>query len=145
MENFNTPPATPKEMANIYGVHLGKIFSNLSIALAIICIASFMSMLISVLLWVLGFFMIIISIGTIFIVFPNYLDMLKSSSNTIGNITNFLIKVFPIIIPITILLAVLSIIFLSFDKNCKHIVRLIFSSLIIAGSIFLIIFFVLGA
>lgn len=126
----------PKELANIYLSHFGVIFSNISIVGLIVgCMAALSSIMVvfcsalTVLILVMG---IMVSLGTVFVIIPNYCSLF-------GRATKVL-EWFPVaklfnaalyIIPISMALSVVSIVMLAFDKQKKHIGRIVFSSIVL--------------
>ncbi len=125
-------------------IRLGKIFSNISIIALVLCFSGILSFVATAFILLIGLVIIILSIGTIFIIVPNYFDILMSASKISVSISAFFLENFYIFASIAIVGAVLSLILLLLDKRNKHIARIVISSVVIAVVIITIIVIAMG-
>lgn len=112
-------------------VRLGKIFSNLSILGLILCFSGILSFAATAFIILMGFVIIILSIGTIFIYIPNFFDLFMSASSVSAQISGFFLQNFYIFAAITILGAIISLVLLLLDKQNKHTARIVISSVVL--------------
>ena len=70
-------------------IRLGKIFSNISILSLILCFCGVISFAATAFILLIGLTIIILSIGTIFIVVPNYFEIIMSASQISAKISAF--------------------------------------------------------
>ena len=117
-------------LRNAYLARTGVILSNISLACLIISLSSFLSVIFIMLSWILGFFLIIVSVGTIFAVIPNYWQLLTSSASTMSNVLAVLTRIAPYLAIVGVLASVASIVLLSLDKNKSHPARITFSAVV---------------
>ena len=137
-----TPPA--KTMARLYSVHLGKIFSNLSIVFVVIGLASLVTVIATGLMFLFGLILIIMSLGTVFLYIPNYFDMLLSGTEFMGGVAGFLNQFWPVFTPLAIVLAGVSIVLLAMDKHERHTGRIVLSSIIVGIAVLTLILLIAG-
>ena len=136
-EQLNTLKVPKAELRRMYLTHLGIIFSNLSIAMLVVgCAALFAGVfsalvtMIWIMLWFAG---LVFSVGTIFVMVPDYLSWLTNSSKFLEAIPfQTFFEIVKYLLPIGIVLGVCSIICLAFDKHKNHKGRIIFSSIVLA-------------
>lgn len=138
MQNLNTSPLLKNDLRE-FSIRLGKIFSNISILALILCFSGILSFVATAFILLIGLVIIILSIGTIFAIIPNYFDILMSTSEVSVKISAFFLENFYIFASIAIVGAVLSLILLLLDKRNKHIARIVISSVVIAVVIITII------
>lgn len=136
-KQLNTLKVPNIELRRMYVTHLGIIFSNLSIAMLVLGLASlfvgFFSALVTMIWIMLWFAGLIFSVGTIFVMVPNYLSWLTNTSKFLDAIPfQTFFQIVKYLLPIGIVLGVCSIICLSFDKHKNHRGRIIFSSIVLA-------------
>lgn len=131
-------------MARLYSVHLGKIFSNLSIVFVVISLASLVTVIATGLMFLFGLILIIISLGTVFIYIPNYFDMLLSGTEFMGGVAGFLNQFWPVLTPLSIVLAGVSIVLLAMDKHERHTGRIVLSSIIVGIAVLTLILLIAG-
>ena len=131
-------------MARLYSVHLGKIFSNLSIVFVVISLASLVTVIATGLMFLFGLILIIISLGTVFIYIPNYFDMLLSGTEFMGGVAGFLNQFWPVLTPLAIVLAGVSIVLLAMDKHERHTGRIVLSSIIVGIAVLTLILLIAG-
>lgn len=112
-------------------VRLGKIFSNLSIIFLILCFAGVLSFVSTAFILLIGFTLIIMSLGTIFVLVPNYWDGLTNASQISSKISMFFLENSILFISLAIGFAVISLIFLLLDKRERPVARIVISSIII--------------
>ncbi len=127
----------PKEISRMYLCHFGVIFSNMSIVGLVVGVMALLSSIlvalgtvISVMILAMG---IIMTLGAIFAIVPNYMSLFSKAAK--------ILDWFPVsqfataslyILPISIALSIASIVLLSFDKQKKHTGRIIFSGVVLA-------------
>lgn len=138
MQNLNTSPLLKNDLRE-FSIRLGKIFSNISILALLLCFSGILSFVATAFILLIGLVIIILSIGTIFVLVPNYFDILMSTSEVSVKISAFFLENFYIFASIAIVGAVLSLILLLLDKRNKHIARIVISSVVIAVVIITII------
>lgn len=143
MEGQHTTPLEKTEL-KYFGVRLGKIFSNLSIVFLILCLCGILSFVSLAVILTLGFALIILTIGTIFVMVPNYWDILMSASQFTAKLASFFLDKFFIFVAFAILFAILSLILLKLDKQQKHTGRIVVSLIIIGIAIISIIVIAAG-
>ena len=125
-------------------IRLGKIFSNISILSLILCFCGVISFAATAFILLIGLTIIILSIGTIFIVVPNYFEIIMSASQISAKISAFFLENFYIFVSVAIVGSILSLVLLLLDKRTKHTARIVVSSIVIAVAIITIIVFALG-
>ena len=131
MQNSHTNPLLRNDLKEFL-IRLGKIFSNISILALLFCFCGILSFAATAFILLMGLVIIILSIGTIFIMVPNYLDILMSTSEVSVKISAFFLENFYIFASIAIIGAILSLVLLLLDKRTKHIGRIVISSIVIA-------------
>ena len=112
-------------------VRLGKIFSNLSIIFIILCFAGVLSFVSTAFILLIGFTLIIMTLGTIFVLVPNYWDGLTNASQISSKISMFFLENSILFISLAIGFAVISLIFLLLDKRERPVARIVISSIVI--------------
>ena len=106
---------------------LGIIFSNIAIFALILSYMGFFSFLTIAFLILIAGILIILSLGTIFIMIPNFGDFFSSSIKIAANISTFFLDHTYLFTTITLVLAIASFIFFFFDKKNRQIGRMICS------------------
>ena len=130
MQNSHTTPLLRNDLKEFL-IRLGKIFSNISILALILCFSGILSFVATAFILLIGLVVIILSIGTIFVIVPNYFDILMSTSEVSAKISAFFLENFYIFASIAIIGAILSLVLLLLDKRTKHIGRIVISSIVI--------------
>ena len=125
-------------------IRLGKIFSNISILSLILCFCGVISFAATAFILLIGLTIILLSIGTIFIVVPNYFEIIMSASQISAKISAFFLENFYIFVSVAIVGSIVSLVLLLLDKRTKHTARIVVSSIVIAVAIITIIVFALG-
>ena len=125
-------------------IRLGKIFSNISILSLILCFCGVISFAATAFILLIGLTIILLSIGTIFIVVPNYFEIIMSASQISAKISAFFLENFYIFVSVAIVGSILSLVLLLLDKRTKHTARIVVSSIVISIAIITIIVFALG-
>ena len=143
MQNSHTTPLLRNDLKEFL-IRLGKIFSNISILALLLCFSGILSFAATAFILLIGFVVIILSIGTIFAFVPNYFDILMSTSEVSVKISAFFLENFYIFASIAIIGAILSLVLLLLDKRTKHIARIVISSIVIAIVIIAIIVVAVG-
>ncbi len=131
MQNSHTTQLLRNDLKEFL-IRLGKIFSNISILALLLCFSGILSFVATAFILLIGFVVIILSIGTIFVFVPNYFDILMSTSKVSLKISAFFLENFYIFASIAIIGAILSLVLLLLDKRTKHIGRIVISSIVIA-------------
>ena len=155
--NFELTQPNKKVIQSLHFGHLGKIAFNLSIVSLAISLATILTFLLTALIAMVGvlvvLFAVIIIIFTLGLILtvPNYwdgamsiLNFTSSSAEKIALFGEKLASTWPIIVPLGILMSILSIVFLSLDKTRKHKARIIFSSIILAITVIVLILLIIG-
>ena len=130
METSKTTSSAKFEFLS-FCVRLGKIFSNLSIIFLILCFAGVLSFVSTAFILLIGFTLIIMTLGTIFVLVPNYWDGLTNASQISSKISMFFLENSILFISLAIGFAVISLIFLLLDKRERPVARIVISSIII--------------
>lgn len=138
MKNSHTNPLLRNDLKEFL-IRLGKIFSNISILALLLCFSGILSFVATAFILLIGLAIIILSVGTIFVIVPNYFDILMSTSEVSVKISAFFLENFYIFASIAIIGAILSLVLLLLDKRTKHIGRIVISSIVIAIVIIVII------
>lgn len=131
MQNSHTTPLLRNDLKEFL-IRLGKIFSNISILALLLCFSGILSFVATAFILLIGLAIIILSVGTIFVIVPNYFDILMSTSEVSVKISAFFLENFYIFASIAIIGAILSLVLLLLDKRTKHIGRIVISSIVIA-------------
>ncbi len=138
MQSSHTTPLLRNDLKEFL-IRLGKIFSNISILALLLCFSGILSFAATAFILLIGLAIIILSVGTIFVIVPNYFDILMSTSEVSVKISAFFLENFYIFASIAIIGAILSLVLLLLDKRTKHIGRIVISSIVIAIVILVII------
>ena len=139
MQNLHTTPLI-KNDARLFLVRLGKIFSNLSLFLLILCLCGALSFVLTALIILVGIIITIVTLGTIFVIAPNFFNVIIQATDITANISAFFFDNFYIFAITAIIGAVLSLVLLRFDNLEKHKVRTILSTIIITTIIAIVVF-----
>ena len=120
MENTSFLMLSKNELKNFL-IRLGKIFSNLSIFMLVLCLCGILSFIFTGFIFLVGIVIIIVTLGTIFAISPNYFDQLIVAMNVSSSISSFFSNNSLIFAGLTILFAILSIVllFLTNKQNIK--------------------------
>lgn len=102
-----------------FATRLGKIFFNLSIIFLVFCLCGILSFISTALTIIVGLLVIIITLGTIFVINPDFWDGFMSAVDISSNVSNFFLSNLYIFAGLSISLAVASLILLSRDKTKK--------------------------
>ncbi len=128
-ELSNLPPAG--EMTRLYMTRLGVILSNISIVCLVICFFSVVSVIAYGLMFVLGLALIVLTLGIIFVVIPDYWNKLLASGEVFGKLAEAVFAAAPYLAGIGIACAAASIVLLLTDKHRSHTGRIVISSVIL--------------
>ncbi len=138
--------------------HIGTIFSNL----AIFCLILSLGGVISFFLYVVGvislimiavvmIMLIICTLGIILAIVPSFwsatkymFSLVSKSGEIIDKFGNLIGKAWPIITPLAIAFALASVLLLVFDKTQKHTKRKVFSCVVLALSVVVLIVLIAG-
>ncbi len=142
MENTSFLMLSKNELKNFL-IRLGKIFSNLSIFMLVLCLCGILSFIFTGFIFLVGIVIIIVTLGTIFAISPNYFDQLTVAMNVSSSISSFFSNNSLIFAGLTILFAILSIVLLFFDKQTKHKGRIGLSIFILIVALLMILAIVL--
>lgn len=138
MPKSHNDPALKTELKN-FSVRIGKIFSNISIVSLILCSCGVLSFALTALIFLVGLSIIVFSVGTIFLIVPNYFEKLTSVASVSAGISGFFLQNLFIFAIVSFFGALISFILLVLDKQTKHKGRLVVSSIVIIISIIAII------
>lgn len=125
---------TPKNiLARMQVVHFGKILFNMQFLVVAIMAASVISFIIPFLYYVM---LICLLIFSLFSLLANGTFMsLWSGGETLTKIASILTQSWKYTVPIVAILSMASIVCLCFDKNKKHIARIVVSALICVSAL----------
>lgn len=128
MENQKTFKTQNKTLARMQVVHLGKILFNLQFIVVAIMVASVLSFIMPAIYYL---FLVCIAFLTLFTLFANpTFKSFWAGGETLTKIATVLSQSWKYTVPIVLVLAIASIICLCFDKNQKHIARIVVSVII---------------
>ena len=125
-------------------VRLGIIFSNISIFSLILCYFGILSFISTAFILLVGLVIIVLTIGTIFIIVPDYFNIFMSVTDISAKVSAFFLDNFYLFISITILSSILSLILILLNKQTRYIGRIIFSVIIVIIAMFTIIIIAMG-
>lgn len=137
----NTTRVFAKNDFKNFLVRLGKIFSNMSILFLIISICGLFSFVSVAFVCLTGVVIIIITVGTIFIINPNFGSLFMSAIDISNKISMFFLENFYIFAGITLATAIISLVILVLDRRTKHTARIVTSSIVIGIAVILTIMF----
>lgn len=142
--NIESEITIPKSyIKNVYFARLGIIFFNIALGSLLMFICTMFSPILLAVLWILGFMLILISIGSIFVIIPGYWGKLTSFISNSSSFVSRLIEILPYILVVGIVASAVSIVFLFLDKNNKHKGRII-GSIIFAILLVICLVFILA-
>lgn len=143
MKELSTTMPVKTEIKNFI-VRLGIIFSNISIFSLILCYFGILSFISTAFILLVGLVIIVLTIGTIFIIVPDYFNIFMSVTDISAKVSAFFLDNFYLFISITILSSILSLILLLLSKQTRYIGRIIFSVIIVIIAMFTIIIIAMG-
>lgn len=124
--------------------HFGKILSNFAILGAALCLASAAYFLLLAIYYMV---LLVVLLGSCFLILvyhPEFMQLFSSTESINDFVAALTAKYIPIIAPITLVIAALSITLLAISKQ-RNIVRIVFASICLAVAIIAtVIFTVLG-
>lgn len=130
-------------ITSMYFGRLGKIFSNISVVCLVFSLATIVSFLLTATVWLIGILLIILSVGAILAIFPDYISTLTQGQEIVTTIATALNASVPFLMTIGIIGAVASIILLILDRRERHTGRIAFSAVILIG-IVIVLFVIVG-
>ena len=139
MEEHTALVSTKNDFKNFL-VRLGKIFSNMSILFLIISICGLFSFVSLAFVFLTGAVIIVITVGTIFIINPNFGSLFMSAVDVSSKVSIFFLENFYIFAGVTLATAVVSLVLLVLDRRTKHTARIVTSSIVIGIAVILTIF-----
>ena len=143
MKELSTTMPVKTEIKNFI-VRLGIIFSNISIFSLILCYFGILSFISTAFILLVGLVIIVLTIGTIFIIVPDYFNIFMSVTDISAKVSAFFLDNFYLFISITILSSILSLILTLLNKQTRYIGRIIFSVIIVIIAMFTIIIIAMG-
>lgn len=143
MKELSTTMPVKTEIKNFI-VRLGIIFSNISIFSLILCYFGILSFISTTFILLVGLVIIVLTIGTIFIIVPDYFNIFMSVTDISAKVSAFFLDNFYLFISITILSSILSLILILLNKQTRYIGRIIFSVIIVIIAMFTIIIIAMG-
>lgn len=128
-----------------YLAHLGIILCHLSIVGVVFIVGSFIAGLLSIFAFLLGLILIVFTIGTIFVMVPNYWDKVMWTVDATNNIVNTSISLVPTVAVLTAIFCVASIVLTALDARWeKARIRLIISSVMCGVVVGLLVVIIAG-
>lgn len=128
MENQKTYKTPKKTLARMQVVHFGKIVFNLQFIAVAIMAASVLSFIMPGIYYLMLVCIAFLSLGSL-LLNPTFLNM-WSGGETLTQIAEVLTHSWKYTVPIVGVLAIVSIVCLCFDKNQKHVARIVVSAII---------------
>lgn len=117
-------------IANCYLVRFGIIFSNISIVSLVLFICSLITPVFLAILYALGIIIILATLGTIFVMIPNYWQILTSFMSNSSKLLVPLVSIIPYALGVGLIASIASIICLFFDKQKSHKGRIVFGIIV---------------
>lgn len=130
MQKSHTTPLAKNDLKQ-FSIRIGKIFSNISIIALLLCFSGMLSLVATAFIILIGLVVIFATVGTIFIIIPNYFNSLMSATQISAEISLFFLDNFYIFASIALLGAIVSLVLLALDKHTKHTARIVVSSIVI--------------
>ncbi len=132
---FKTPSKT---LVKMQIVHFGKILFNLQFIVLAIMLASIVSFILPAIYYLFLVFILCFSFFTLF-ANPTFMS-LWSGGETLTKVASSLTHSWQYTIPIAAVLSIASIVCLCFDKNIKHIARILISLIILVFAVIILFF-----
>ena len=139
---YPNPPV--KITITAFAVRLGKIFFALSFIALILSMSVILSFLSIVFIALAGVIAILITLGFIFVIVPDFGNTFTSAVDLSVNVTQFFVDNWYIFVILTVALSIVSATLLSIDKSDNHKGRIITSIVITVIAILLGIIFATG-
>ena len=108
------------------------------------CYFGILSFISTAFILLVGLVIIVLTIGTIFIIVPDYFNIFMSVTDISAKVSAFFLDNFYLFISITILSSILSLILILLNKQTRYIGRIIFSVIIVIIAMFTIIIIAMG-
>lgn len=148
MEEQKVFDVPSKQLKNIYLNHFAIILSNISIfgfvVGAIAVLSSIFVPVVTVIMQIFLVFGVLLTLGAVFAIYPNYSSLFSNLSNFIDNFPfETLLKVGIGVISISIVFSILSIIFFCLNKQQKHSNRIAIMSAMLGLLVLILIFAIL--
>ncbi len=143
MDNSNIPSTFKYDFLS-FCIRMGKIFSNMSIICLVLCFVGVVSFISTAIILLIGLTLILVTIGTIFVLVPNYWDKLTSASRISAEISSFFLEHASLFITLTIILSIISLILLLVDRRERPVARIVISSIVVVLAIIVAIIIALG-
>ena len=141
----NLYPSPPAKIANTaFAVRLGKIFFALSFIALILSMSVILSFLSVAFIALAGVIAILLTLGFIFVIVPDFGNIFTSAVDLSVNVTQFFVDNWYIFVILTVALSIVSATLLSIDKSDNHKGRRITSIVITVIAILLGIIFATG-
>ena len=145
--------ATPASvLANMYMSRTGKILSNLTFLCILWFVLSFITPIVSMVFYAVVFCLVIASVvftlGSVFLFNPGFVpslfELMKNGGEKLVEVTEFMYKANPYVIGACAGLSLLSILLLSLNKHDKSVWRIVFSSILLAVSVIILLILLFG-
>lgn len=133
MENRDRFKTPKKTLAKMQVVHLGKILFNLQFLVLAIMLASVISFILPAIYYIVLVFLVLFSFFSL-LANPTF-RALWSGGEALSKVADVLLYSWKFTVPIVAIFSVASIVCLCFDKNEKHIARIVISVLIFVAAI----------
>lgn len=124
-------PSPAKELA-FFGARLGKIFFNMSIPMLLLSVMVFSAILVLV----IALLIVLATLGTIFVIVPDFWQNVVDGTGIASDIANFLFVNGVTFSAVTAVLAALAVILLALDRKQRHPVRITFACIILVVALF---------
>ena len=137
---------TKSQIIRRYLAHLGIILCHLSILGIGLIVGTFFAGLLSVFIFLLGLIIIVVTLGIVFLVIPDYWGKLTGVTDTMSNIMETSANLVPTIAIISAICCVASIVLTALDVRWeKARIRLVISSVMVGIVVVLVVGLVVGA
>ena len=139
MEQPKTYRPPKKELARMQVVRFGKILFNLQFLALVVMLASILSFIFPVIYYLVLIFIMLITCFSIFAIVPDFASWWSGGEKFL-EIAIILFGSWMFTVPIALIVSVGSIVCLCFDKNQKHVARIVVSSIIAVVAVIILIF-----
>lgn len=129
----------PSAGLQAFSVRLGKIFFNLSVALIVVCAAGFVSFAATAAVLLVGLVVILLTLGTIFVIAPGFFSALLAVAQATADIAAFLLENMAWFGSAAAAAALLSILLLACDRQAPHPARISIAGCILAAAAVMIV------
>lgn len=137
-----------KTYSKIYSNHLRKILFNLSIfgvtLLCLILLGSVLSAVFYAIAVVIAFAVIVVSFGSIFVAYPEFISNLLNFGDTLPVVIQKAFGIFPYVFAVSMVLSIVSLVVICFDKQNRSVGKIVSASIVTGLCLILGLIFFIG-